>query len=273
MIPNLPFVSIIIPVYNSEKTILRTLNSVKDQNYKDYEIIIVDDGSSDNSVVVINSFVNSNPELEIILIIKENGGVSTARNAALRNARGTWIALLDSDDEWLPQKLTKQIEIISSDLSIDLLGTNRNGEYRNRFIFKKFKYLTQISSHLLLYKNFFVTPSVFFKRSILDAVGFFDENMRYGEDVNFYIRISNIFNCVLVNESLVITGAGKPHFGHSGLSSNLDKMSKGEIQNIKLGYKMGIVINLEYHFLLLYSILKYFRRIILVKLRLNSIAR
>jgi glycosyltransferase involved in cell wall biosynthesis len=268
-----PFISVIIPVYNSERTILRTLESVRKQSFQDFEIIIVDDGSSDDSVLKINSFVSSNPELEIKLIIKENGGVSTARNAALRIARGTWMALLDSDDEWLPHKLTKQIEIISSDLSIDFLGTNRNGEHRNRFIFKKFKHLTQLSSHLLLYKNFFVTPSVLFKRSILDTIGFFDENMRYGEDVNFYIRISNIFNCVLLNESLVITGAGKPHFGHSGLSSNLNKMSKGEIHNIKLGYKMGIVINVEYYFLLLYSNLKYFRRIILVKLSLNSIAK
>ena len=273
MNPNLPFISIIIPVYNSERTILRTLKSVKEQIYKDYEIIIVDDGSTDNSVSLINSFVTSNPELEIKLIIKENGGVSTARNAALTNARGTWMALLDADDEWLPHKLTKQIEIISSDSSIDLLGTNRNEEHRNRFIFKKFNYLTQISSHLLLYKNFFVTPTVIFKRSILENTGFYDENQTHGEDGNYWIRICLKHNCVLLNESLVLTGAGKPHFGHSGLSSNLKKTASGELKNIKEAHQLGIILKFEYYFLVMFSTLKYIRRIILLNLRINWIAK
>ena len=273
MNPNLPFVSIIIPVYNSERTILRTLKSVNEQIYRDYEIIIVDDGSTDNSVALINSFITSNHELEIKLIIKENGGVSTARNVALRNARGSWIALLDSDDEWLPHKLSKQIEIISSDLSIDFLGTNRNGESRNRFIFKKFNYLTHISSHLLLYKNFFVTPTVIFKRSILEKSGLYDENQTHGEDGNFWIKICHNHNCVLLNESLVITGAGKPHFGHSGLSSNLKKTASGELKNIKEAHELGIIPKLEYFFLVVFSTLKYIRRIILFNFRLSWIAK
>lgn len=273
MIDNKPLISIIIPVYNAENTIINTLESVKLQTFKDYEVILIDDGSSDNSVLKIKSFINDNPEIIIKLILKENGGVSSARNVGLKISTAYWIALLDSDDVWLPNKLDLQIKIVSNDPKIDFLGTNRNGEYRKIFYCKKFHYLTNISSHILLYKNFFVTPSVIFKRSILNQVGMFDDKMRYGEDVNFYIRVSEIFNCVLLNESLVITGAGKPHFGHSGLSSNLNRMSKGEIDNIIMAYKMGIVSKFEFYFLIFYSILKYFRRILLVKLRLNRFAK
>ena len=273
MYPDFPFVSIIIPVFNSERTISRTLNSVKEQIFKDYEIIIVDDGSTDNSVLVINSYITNNPQLQIKLIIKENGGVSSARNAGLRIASGTWIALLDSDDEWLPQKLVKQINIIKSDASIDFLGTNRNGEHRKRFFFKKFHYLTPISSHLLLYKNFFVTPTVIFKRMVLENTGFYDENQTHGEDGNFWIRICRNNNCILLNESLVITGAGKPHFGHSGLSSNLKKTASGELKNIKEAYVLEIIPKYEYIFLVIFSTLKYIRRIILFNLRISWIAK
>uniref|UniRef100_UPI004048C322 glycosyltransferase family 2 protein n=1 Tax=Algoriphagus sp. TaxID=1872435 RepID=UPI004048C322 len=270
---SLPFISVIIPVYNAEKTIWRTLESVKDQTYQNFEIIVINDGSSDNSLFIVNSFITSFADLEIKLIDKKNAGVSSARNDGLKIAQGTWISLLDSDDEWLPNKLEKQLLIVSSDPSIDFLGANRNGEYRNRFFLKKFSYLTRISSRLLLYKNFFVTPTVIFKKSIIDDVGFYDERQRYGEDGNYWIKICRTKNCVLLNESLVITGAGKPHFGHSGLSSNLVKMATGEFKNLKEGYQLGIISMSEYFFLIIFCSMKFLRRVILWKLGLNHIAK
>jgi glycosyltransferase involved in cell wall biosynthesis len=262
-----PFISVIIPVYNSERTILRTLKSVKEQSYQDYEIIIVDDGSSDDSVLKINSFASSNLGLEIKLIIKENGGVSTARNTGLRIARGTWIALLDSDDEWLPHKLEKQLKVVSANPSIDFLGCNRNGEIFNKFFLKKFDSLTSISSRLLLYKCFFPTPTVIFKKSILETVGYFNDSQHWGEDVNYWIRICNKHVCVLLNQSLVITGGGKPDFGFSGLSSNLIEMSNAELKNMRDAYELEIIGKLEYLFLKIYCTLKYYRRIFISKLR------
>ena len=94
--------------------------------------------------------------------------------------------------------------------------------------------------------------------------------MRHGEDVNFCIRTCTNNNCVLLNESLIITGDGKPHFGHSVLSSNLNKMAKGELENMRLGYNLGLVSKLEYYFLVLYAVVKYLRRVILVQLGLNG---
>ena len=117
-------ISVIIPLYNKEKSITDTVNSVLNQTFKDFELIIVNDGSKDNSLSVVNQFTDK----RVKIIDKPNGGVSTARNAGMKRAEGEYIALLDSDDEWLPHKLERQIEVLNENPHIDFLGTNRNGE-------------------------------------------------------------------------------------------------------------------------------------------------
>jgi hypothetical protein len=124
-----------------------------------------------------------------------------------------------------------------------------------------------------LYKNFFVTNTVIFKRSILENTGYYDGDQRHGEDGNYWIKICHTNNCVLLNESLVITGAGKPHFGYSRLSSNLKKMFKGELKNIKKGYELGIIPKYEYLFLVSFSTTKYVIRIMLLNLNISRIAK
>lgn len=260
-------VSVVIPMYNSENTIIRTLDSVKNQTVTDYEIIIVDDGSTDSSAVLVQEYIRSNDSLEIQLIKKANGGVSTARNLGISKSSAPWIALLDSDDEWLPNKLERQFEIIDNNPSIDFLGTNRNGEHFSSILWKKLGMLEKISARLLLVKFIFVVPTILFRRQIVGDIGYFDESQKYAEEGNYFIRIAQKFNCYLLNESLVITGGGKAHFGHSGLSSNLKEMERGELRNIKLALNLKIINYFEYSLLTVFSILKYFRRVIIVKSR------
>ena len=119
----------------------------------------------------------------------------------------------------------------------------------------------------MLLKTFLVTPSVIFKKKILDNTGFFDEQQKFAEEGDYWIRICNKNNCYLVNESLVITGGGKPNFGFSGLSSNLWQMEKGELKNMKTALNLKIINIFEYFFLVIYSIAKFIRRLIIVKLR------
>lgn len=261
-------VSVVIPVYNAEKTIEQTVMSVVNQTYNLIEIIAVNDGSTDNSIEILKrlraSYIDVMP---ICIIDQENGGVSKARNIGMKCARGKYIALLDADDVWLPNKLAKQIEILLANPHIDFLGTSRNGQVLKRWFFKRFSYLTPISAKLLLYKTFFVTPTVIFRRDVLNDIGYFDETQRYAEEGNYWIRIAQRKRCFLLNESFVITGNGKPNFGFSGLSSNLLEMEKGELKNMRLGHRLGIVKGPEYGFLVVYSLLKYLRRIIIVKLR------
>ena len=127
--------------------------------------------------------------------------------------------------------------------------------------------MPKISPKLLLVKFIFVVPTIIFKKEIISTIGYFDETQKYAEEGNYFIRIAQKFNCFLLNESLVITGGGKDHFGHSGLSGNLKEMEKGELRNMKYAYKLGIVNFFEYIVLVIFSILKFVRRLIIVKLR------
>jgi len=255
-------------MYNAETTIEKVLSSVVQQTYQgDKEIIIVNDGSTDQSVHKVNSFIGANSNVNIQLIEQVNSGVSTARNVGLQKASGDWLCLLDSDDVWLPQKLELQLQVLEKNPHIDFLGTTRNGERINRIFFKKLSDLQSISARDLLVKFVFVTPTIIFRREILAKVGFFDQTQKFAEEGNYFIRIAKDFNCYLLNTSLVITGDGKHHFGESGLSSNLWEMEKGELKNIKDSYRLGIINIFEYPLLVIFSILKYLRRVFLVRFR------
>jgi len=99
-------ISVVIPMYNSRDTIIKSLDSIKYQTALDkiFEIIVVNDGSTDDSLEIVKKYKELNPSLTIIIIDRHNGGVSVARNEGMKIAKGDWIALLDSDDEWLPNK-------------------------------------------------------------------------------------------------------------------------------------------------------------------------
>ena len=102
-------VSILIPAYNSEKTIRRAIESALRQTFQDFELIIVDDGSQDGTLEVIKTIVD--PRIRVVRHAK-NSGEAEARNTAIRSALGRYLAFLDSDDEWLPEKLSRQMEAI-----------------------------------------------------------------------------------------------------------------------------------------------------------------
>lgn len=262
-----PLVSVVIPVFNSEKTIQKTLQSVMDQTYDNFEILLIDDGSTDTSKEKIQVFIAEHPNCDITYIFQENKGASAARNVGLKKATGEYIALLDSDDLWRADKIALQVEAFNENKEIDFLATNRNGEKYGFFFGYRFRKITKVPANLLLYKNFLLTPTVLFKRSIIDEVGYFDEAMTHSEDLNYFLRIAIKFNCFLYNESLVTTGFGKPTYGHSGLSKNIWEMEKGELKNIKLAHNWKAVGFFEYLGLTLFSSLKFGRRLIITMFR------
>lgn len=113
-------ISLVIPLYNKEDAILKTIDSVLKQTYSDFEVIVVDDGSKDNSLRVVQSI--EDPRLRVIH--KENGGVSSARNRGIREAKGDYIALLDGDDLWEPTFLEEQIRLIHDFPNAGMWGVN-----------------------------------------------------------------------------------------------------------------------------------------------------
>ena len=116
----MPKVSVIIPAYNSSGFIEDALESVFKQTYRNYEVIVVDDGSTDKSAEIIGSFSDK----RIIYIYQENHGVSVARNKGILESKGEYIAFLDSDDLWLPEKLEKQVAILNNNKNTGLVYTD-----------------------------------------------------------------------------------------------------------------------------------------------------
>lgn len=256
-------ISVIIPMYNSESTIERAIYSVINQTYSSaYEVIVVNDGSTDGSKDKVSTLMSENPRIEIKLINQVNGGVSKARNAGLQNATGTFIAFLDADDEWLPFKIAKQISVFEQHPEVDFLAAiihdvpdNHESDIR------------QITLSMLIYKNYFQPSTVMMRRTIFESVGFFNEEQKYAEEGNYFMRIAKLFNCFLLYQRLTVYGDGKIGFGVSGLSANLYEMERGELMNLKFAYRQKYIGTLKYGVAVAFSIIKYFRRILIVKTR------
>ncbi len=188
--------TIVIPAYNSEKFILRPLNSLKNQEYKNLEIIVVNDGSKDNTEQVVKDFIKDNPSMDIKYRCIENSGPSTARNIGIDLATGDYICFLDSDD-YYDEKLFKEVdEMISSDIDILYWGTDEHNEdgqlldeYQNMF-----KYVDNLTGIEVAKKKYtkeiwLCNCNEIYKLSIIK-----DNNIRYldgvyaGEDANFIYR-------------------------------------------------------------------------------------
>lgn len=257
-------ISVIIPMYNSQDTIERALNSVKAQTAIDQikEIIVINDGSTDKSLEVVEEYQKANKDLPIKIINKTNGGVSSARNAGLKTAKGDYIALLDSDDEWLPKKTEIQLSYLRANKEIDFIGCNRNNESL-KILTRKINKLYKAKVNDLLLKMFPQTSTAIFKREIIKTIGLYDEDQKYLEDGNYWIKICANFNFYFIPDSLVITGGGKPSFGYSGLSANLKQMERGNIKNLKEAKKMNLINTSTYIIFRMFYVVKYIRRIII----------
>jgi len=261
-------ISVVIPMYNSENTIIHALESVRNQAtfYLISEIIIVNDGSTDSSFNLVQEYANIHKEMPIKMINKENGGVSSARNSGMKEANCEYIALLDSDDEWVPKKIEIQMETMKEHPEIDFLGGNYNG-VNLQILFKKVDKLYKASVKDICLKNFPATSSVIFKRKIIKCIGYFDENQKFAEDANYFLKICSHYNYYHLPVQMVIYGSGKPTFGYSGLSANLKGMHNGTIKNIKELKENSIISNNFYLFLHVFYWAKYIRRIVISKLR------
>ena len=161
-------ISVVIPLYNADKSIEKTLDSIKNQTWKgEFEIFVVNDGSTDQSAAVVENYTKQS-SLNIQLLNQENLGVSAARNSALRRTTGKYIALLDADDEWLPEKTERQIDILEDPkIDIDFLGCLR----KNQKILWPFRVgknnLAPVTLQKLMLRNEIQPSTVIFKKNRL----------------------------------------------------------------------------------------------------------
>lgn len=261
-------ISTVVPLYNAKDTIKSTIESVLNQTYTGpIEIIVVNDGSTDGCEKVVEELIATNKTNRTIrLINKENGGVSSARNRGIKEASGEWIALLDSDDIWLPEKIEKQIKAIKANPVIKFIGTNRNNE-SYPFLKKNKKDLYKLSAKEMLVKWWPSTPTVMFKKDIFTQTGGYDEKLKGAEDGDFWLRCTTQCDIYVLNDFLVNTGHGKRSYGESGLSSNMPKMYQGEILALKGAKQRKQINKIEYYLFYLWLTLKYYKRILIVKVK------
>lgn len=260
-------ISVIIPAYNCQNTILKTIDSINHQIENDYiyEIIIVNDGSTDETRSIIEKVLVNNP-IRIRLINSKNGGVSKARNIGMNAAHTKWIALCDSDDEWLVDKIKRQANLINLNNDIDFLGGNHLSKTQ-RFLLKRISKLTKISTIFLCFKILPQTSTVVFKRSIFESIGGYDETQKHAEDGNFFMKIAANFGVYYDPGQVVFFGSGKHEYGESGLSSNVRAMHLGLLKNLYEMNRLGYISTTIMHISICFEYIKYMVRLIKLKFR------
>ena len=261
---NIPFVSVVIPLYNSQDYILNCLKSVSAQDYKNFEVIIVDDGSTDCSVDIVKEFIKNHPEVPIQLIRQQNSGPSKARNVGILEAHGELIAFIDSDDEWRCNKLSSIVPIFENQdiaLVASLYSIGDKEVFRNLD-----GSIELISLNKLLIKNYFVTSGTVCRAKVLRLFRF-NESQKYSEDYRLWLEISShSYECVLIHSSLTRMNA-KPIYGSRGLSSKLYEMEKGELTNFLYLFKINKISIFQFSKAVFFSVVKYCIRIINVIIR------
>lgn len=209
-----PIVSVILPTYNREHLIKRAIVSVLNQSYQNFELIIVDDASTDNTYKIVNAFGNA--RISYIRHLK-NKGAAEARNTGLKLSKGRFIAFQDSDDEWLPTKLEQQVQLLSQS------SAKIGGVYSSFWQIKEGKKylfpskLTKLASYLpathrklegnihqsLLRGNLITLQTVLLKKDCFEKVGLFDKMMPPLEDWEFFLRFSKHYHFIHIKNPLV----------------------------------------------------------------------
>lgn len=198
-------VSVIIPTYNRAHVLREAIDSVLSQKYSDLELLVVDDGSTDHTKEVASSYTS-----KLAYIYQEHKGVSAARNRGIKQAQGNYLSFLDSDDLWLPDKLSTQMRFMEDHPEIHICYTEeiwiRKGVRVNPMK-KHRKYSGMIFEHCL--PLCIVSPSsVLIARSLLEEIGVFDEELKVCEDYDLWLRISARYPIYLLDTPLIIKRGG-----------------------------------------------------------------
>ncbi len=211
-------ISIVLPTYNRSKTIKKSVDSILNQTYSNFELIIVDDCSTDNTSDIINNYYDKRIKY---YKFKENKGACAARNYGINKSKGDLIAFQDSDDEWLPNKLQSQYEfLIKSGSDINFCSFYRIINNRKKIIPSRGFIEPKNYTSSLLIENFISTQTLLCKKKVFDRI-MFDEGLPRFQDWDLVIRLSKEYKISFLNEPLVNVYVQK------------DSISKNPIKGLK----------------------------------------
>jgi len=226
---SLPKVTVVISTYNRALLLKRAIQSVLDQTFEDFELIIVNNASTDDTEEIIKSFEDK----RICYVThKENKGGPAARNTGIRQGQGKYIALLDDDDEWSKTKLEKQVKKMEKaprQVGLIYVGTEIFDDQKNITMRDQYpQYKGDVFKPLLLATILGSVSSVLVRRECFDNVGFFDESLTSCQDWDMWLRISQCYEFDFVNEILA-----RIHIHGVQISYNLESMIPGRTRMVE----------------------------------------
>lgn len=223
MLDEKPKVSVIIPTYNRANLVKRSIKSVLDQTYQNFELIVIDDNSLDDTVNVVNAFKDSRIQY---ICHKINRGAPAARNTGINKSRGEFIAFLDDDDEWLPEKLEIQLEYLNHRPNVGLIyaGFEVVDKDKNKIhrIYPKERGNT---FPRILHSNFIGSPTAIVRRECFESVGIFDESFKSSQDWDMWIRIAQKYDVDYVPNILA-----RYNISGNRISTNMNSVISGHTQ-------------------------------------------
>ncbi len=199
-----PIVSVVIPAYNAASTIRETMASILNQSFVDFELIVIDDGSTDDTAKVIQEFRDG----RIVYVHQRNQERSVARNNGISRAKGKYIAFIDADDLWLPSKLEQQLALLEAQQDLGLVYCDvfhfDDLTGKDRLLFSDIRrlYRGKIELHLLLKNCFVQSPTAVVPKRLFDRAGLFDPNLVPVEDWDMWLRIAALYPIDYVDEPL-----------------------------------------------------------------------
>ena len=229
----MPLISVIIPTYNGEKTILETIQSLQQQSFRDLEIIVINDGSTDGTVELLKQIAE--PRLKIFSY--ENGGLPVARNRGIDRATGDYITFIDADDLWTPDKLESQLAALQQNPQAGVAYSwtafiNEKSEFL--YAWEPIYYQGNVYPQLLV-KNFISSGSnILARREFIEAAGRFDPTLKSAEDWDYYIRIAAICQFVLVPQYQILYRRSS-----QSMTSKVDVMEKYILTVIERAYQQA----------------------------------
>lgn len=242
-----PFFSVVIPAYNASKFLEKALDSVRTQTFDNYEIIVVNDGSTDNTLGILKAYFDRYPELNYKLIDQENKAIGGSRNSGIKEACGEFIAFLDADDIWYREKLKKVYIYLEQNPEADFVCHDEHLAENGKII-KRLAYGPYTSHKDLLFKrNCISTSATVVRRDKLLQAELFSEDMNFNgvEDYELWLRLSKICNMKYIHEVL-----GRYNVHAEGITNDIETHICNSINAVERHFKLWEPNSLYYRLLM-----------------------